>query len=235
MTNVTISRELLERIDESAICDGTDATISDDLFTELVAALATPVQCHTCNGARVVIDDHILPCPDCNDLGAKAAPVQGEASSYDLAYTDCEASAEENTLHVVSSLVAGKAFNSLCRMIGGRWPDAKIEQEAPEAYQFFVALFKAHSPIMPIGYTTPGMLRIAKELPLTGRIGAKCKPDDRYNVPLYTTPPQPAEAGELVEAVKSYLGAVSDKSTNRDVISQRRREMSAALAKLEGR
>ena len=40
MTNVTISRELLERIDESAICDGTDATISDDLFTQLVAALA---------------------------------------------------------------------------------------------------------------------------------------------------------------------------------------------------
>lgn len=44
MTNVTISRELLERIDESAICDGTDATISDSLFTELVAALAAPVQ-----------------------------------------------------------------------------------------------------------------------------------------------------------------------------------------------
>lgn len=44
MTNVTISRELLERIDESAICDGTDATISDDLFTQLVGALDAPLQ-----------------------------------------------------------------------------------------------------------------------------------------------------------------------------------------------
>lgn len=44
MTNVTIRRELLERIDESAICDGTDATISDDLFTQLVAALDAPRQ-----------------------------------------------------------------------------------------------------------------------------------------------------------------------------------------------
>jgi hypothetical protein len=44
MTEVTISRELLERIDETAICDGTDVTISDDLFTELVAALSVPAQ-----------------------------------------------------------------------------------------------------------------------------------------------------------------------------------------------
>ena len=44
MNKVTIDRELLERIDESAICDGTDATISDDLFTRLVAALAAPRQ-----------------------------------------------------------------------------------------------------------------------------------------------------------------------------------------------
>ena len=43
-TKLLIDRELLERIDESAICDGTDATISNDLFTELVAALAAPVQ-----------------------------------------------------------------------------------------------------------------------------------------------------------------------------------------------
>ena len=44
MTKVTIDRELLERIDESAICDGTDATISDDLFSQLVAALDAPRQ-----------------------------------------------------------------------------------------------------------------------------------------------------------------------------------------------
>lgn len=53
--SVTISRELLERIDESAICDGTDATISDSLFTELVATLATPVQ-----GEAVVYIDELL-------------------------------------------------------------------------------------------------------------------------------------------------------------------------------
>ena len=35
-------RELISRIDESAICDGTDATISDDLFTELVALISQP-------------------------------------------------------------------------------------------------------------------------------------------------------------------------------------------------
>lgn len=44
MTDVLIKRELLEQIDETAICDGTDATISDDLFTQLVAALAAPRQ-----------------------------------------------------------------------------------------------------------------------------------------------------------------------------------------------
>jgi len=43
-TKLLIDRELLERIDESAICDGTDATISDDLFTQLVGALDAPVQ-----------------------------------------------------------------------------------------------------------------------------------------------------------------------------------------------
>lgn len=41
---IPIRRELLERIDESAICDGTDATISDDLFTQLVGALDAPRQ-----------------------------------------------------------------------------------------------------------------------------------------------------------------------------------------------
>lgn len=44
MNKVTINRELLERIDETAICDGTDVTISDDLFTQLVEALAAPRQ-----------------------------------------------------------------------------------------------------------------------------------------------------------------------------------------------
>lgn len=40
----------------------------------------------------------------------------------------------------------------------------------------------------PVAYTTIGMLEIAKRIPLTGRIGAKVKKDDRWNVPLYTSP-----------------------------------------------
>jgi len=47
----------------------------------------------------------------------------------------------------------------------------------------------------PVAYTTAGMLAIAKELPLTGRIGARCKADDRWNVPLYTTPQPSAVPG----------------------------------------
>lgn len=58
----------------------------------------------------------------------------------ELAYQDPEAMLGENRLHTVSTLVAGKAFNSLCRMLGGRWPEARMEQEAPEAYRFFMAL-----------------------------------------------------------------------------------------------
>ena len=63
----------------------------------------------------------------------------------------------------------------------------------------------------PVGYTTAGMLAIAKELPLTGRIGARCKADERWNVPLYTTP-QPALAQDvagLVEAAKKADDALS--------------------------
>ena len=50
-----IDRELLERIDESAICDGTDATISDELFTQLVAALTQPAPAE---GEVVAYMDH---------------------------------------------------------------------------------------------------------------------------------------------------------------------------------
>ena len=69
--------------------------------------------------------------------GAQPAPKKGAA----LAYTDPEASADENSLHIVSSLMAGRAYNSICKMIGGRWPDAKIQEEAPEAHDFFMAMF----------------------------------------------------------------------------------------------
>ena len=58
MTDVLIKRELLERIDETAICDGTDATISDDLFTQLVAALSAPRQPEV-DGLEVVESLHV--------------------------------------------------------------------------------------------------------------------------------------------------------------------------------
>ena len=63
----------------------------------------------------------------------------------ELAYQDPEAMPGENYLHTVSSLIAGQAFNSLCRMLGGRWPEARMEQEAPEAYRFFMALLATPS------------------------------------------------------------------------------------------
>lgn len=69
-----------------------------------------------------------------------------------LAYTDPEVSAEENTVRRVSAFVAGRAFNDICRMLGGRWPDAKLEQEAPAAYKFFMALIGA----APIAQTAQG-------------------------------------------------------------------------------
>ena len=49
-------------------------------------------------------------------------------------------SKEERTLTTVSGLVAAKAFNDLCRMIGGHFPDAKMQKEAPLAYEFFTKL-----------------------------------------------------------------------------------------------
>ena len=37
---------------------------------------------------------------------------------------------------------AVEAFNEICKLLGGRWPDAKMEQEAPNAYKFFVAMME---------------------------------------------------------------------------------------------
>lgn len=60
----------------------------------------------------------------------------------DLAYVDPEHSTEQDRIMTtVSGHMAGKAFNDLCKMIGGRWPDAKMQEEAPIAYNFFVKLF----------------------------------------------------------------------------------------------
>lgn len=45
----------------------------------------------------------------------------------------------------------------------------------------------------PVAFTTQGMLDIAKQIPLTGSISAKVTKDERWNVPLYTSPPAPVE------------------------------------------
>ena len=60
----------------------------------------------------------------------------------DLNYVDPECTKRETKISEVSAFMAGRAFNDLCKMIGGHWPDAKIEVEAPEAYAFFMKLFK---------------------------------------------------------------------------------------------
>lgn len=58
-----------------------------------------------------------------------------------LDYVDPECTAaQETALHQVSGLVAGRAYNAICRMLGGRCPDARLQEEAPEAHAFFMAL-----------------------------------------------------------------------------------------------
>lgn len=60
-----------------------------------------------------------------------------------LQYIDSEAMLQnqDKKIHKVSGYMAGIAFNSLCKMIGGRWPNSKIEDQAPEAYEFFMKFF----------------------------------------------------------------------------------------------
>lgn len=41
----------------------------------------------------------------------------------------------------VSSYTAALAYNELCKVICGRWPDAVIQEEAPFAHDFFMKLF----------------------------------------------------------------------------------------------
>lgn len=68
--------------------------------------------------------------------------VQGSEKTK-LAYTDPESPNPkvDNRLHTVSGLRAGEAYNDLCRMISGRFPDCRIQEEAPKAHEFFMAFF----------------------------------------------------------------------------------------------
>jgi hypothetical protein len=72
-----------------------------------------------------------------------AQPAQGERQPVAwLAYVDCECdSAQDKALYTVSGFMAGKAYNELCSLLGGRFPDAKLENEAPTTHRFFMELF----------------------------------------------------------------------------------------------
>lgn len=48
---------------------------------------------------------------------------------------------QDNRMTVVSGYMAGQAYNQLCQFIGGRWPDAVLQEEAPLAHEFFMKLF----------------------------------------------------------------------------------------------
>lgn len=90
-----------------------------------------------------------------------------------------------------------EAFEAWWRAVGLN--DGFISYWSREAFQAGAAYQRAQQPQSEeaVAYTTAGMLAIAKELPLTGRIGARCKADDRWNVPLYTAP-QPSAAPDAV-------------------------------------
>lgn len=58
-----------------------------------------------------------------------------------LDYVDPESDEQDRRIHRVSGEMAGRAYNALCKMLGGRWPDCRIETYAPEAHEFFMTLF----------------------------------------------------------------------------------------------
>lgn len=80
------------------------------------------------------------------------APVQQSPESW-LAYVDPECTSEQDkALHTVSGFRAGQAYNALCNMLKGhRFPDSFIENEAPAAHEFFMALFGVDAaPVQPV-------------------------------------------------------------------------------------
>lgn len=84
-----------------------------------------------------------------------------ETPTLDLAYLDCEdTSPEGNCVNTVSGYIAGTAYNDLCRMIGGAWPDAKLQNEAPIAHEFFMALFTSDSNITGVEPESPVMRQV---------------------------------------------------------------------------
>lgn len=59
-----------------------------------------------------------------------------------LDYIDPECtSSQDQARHVVSGFMAAKAYDAICKMLGGRVPDARLQYAAPEAHAFFMAFF----------------------------------------------------------------------------------------------
>ena len=56
-------------------------------------------------------------------------------------YLNPELFEQESKVTLVSGYTAGKAYNEICKVIAGRWPDAVLEEEAPFAHEFFMKLF----------------------------------------------------------------------------------------------
>lgn len=56
-----------------------------------------------------------------------------------------------------------------------------------------------------VAFTTAGMLDRVRANCSAMPIKVKRSGNERYQIPLYTTPPQPAEVGELVEAARQVI------------------------------
>lgn len=92
--------------------------------------------------------------------------------STPLNYVDCECTTDQDKrLHQVSGFVAGLAFNELCHMIGGNFPDLRMQEEAPVAFSFFMKLFGEVS-------ATGPWISVEDRLPEDGQ-GVLCYTDGR--------------------------------------------------------
>ncbi|QBJ80552.1 hypothetical protein DKK66_20115 (plasmid) [Aquitalea sp. USM4] len=82
-------------------------------------------------------------------LAAAPQPTQQPAQVPDgwCATIDPECfSAQDRKMTVVSGYMAGQAYNEICKLLVGNWPDARLQENAPFAHKFFMELFGAAAP-----------------------------------------------------------------------------------------
>lgn len=51
-----------------------------------------------------------------------------------------ELAADAHQLLQGTNELSGDAYNEICKLIGGNWPDCKIQEEAPKAHALFMLL-----------------------------------------------------------------------------------------------